>query len=339
MGLKQRKPEKINENEQLVEKEDDSHERCDPLGGSSLKMSIDSSALSGYTITWESLPDWMRDNQYIRSGYRRQQNSWKGCLQSMFGYLHNETVNIHTHLWGAAFFFVLLVITLSNTLRSHSSVTWHDVAGFAVFLGAAILCLSFSAAFHTGNCHSLSVAKSCVLFDYTGILALIVGSFFPSIYYGFYCYPEYQVMYLTTILLAGLGAAYIVLTPSYNCPELRWARTVVFVGLGLTGIVPIGHAWWLHGWRALHEEMGMGWLLASGALYMNGAVMYATRTPERFFPGKLDYFGASHQIFHVHVVLAAIAHYVSIYSAYNYQHGTRAGTCPVPMLLSENMPY
>jgi len=139
-------------------------------------------------------------------------------------------------------------------------------------------------------------------------------------------------MYLATILVAGLGAAYVVLTPYYNTPAYRWARTAVFLGLGFTAVFPVTHAVHLHGWRVLHQEMGLGWLVLSGALYTNGAIMYAARFPERLFPGKLDYFGASHQIFHVHVVLAALAHYVSIYSAYNYQHGTKSGSCPVPML-------
>lgn len=32
--------------------------------------------------------------------------------------------------------------------------------------------------------------------------------------------------------------------------------------------------------------------------------------PERWYPGRFDYFGASHQIFHVCVVLAALAHFM-----------------------------
>ncbi|KAG8915234.1 hypothetical protein FRC00_006362 [Tulasnella sp. 408] len=162
--------------------------------------------------------------------------------------------------------------------------------------------------------------------------ALIVGSFFPSVFYGFYCYPEYQRLYLCSITLAGLGAAYVVLTPSYNTPEFRWARTSVFLALGFTGIVPVTHAIRLHGLSTLRYEMGINWLLLSGALYTVGALLYAARVPERFFPGKLDYFGASHQLFHINVLLAAIAHYVSIYTAYNHQHGTNAATCPAATL-------
>lgn len=35
--------------------------------------------------------------------------------------------------------------------------------------------------------------------------ALTVGSFFPTIYYGFYCFPSLQRFYLGGITTSGLG--------------------------------------------------------------------------------------------------------------------------------------
>ena len=52
----------------------------------------------------------------------------------------------------------------------------------------------------------------------------------------------------------------------------------------------------------------------------------ANRIPERFVPGLFDYFGSSHQIFHVHVVLAALAHYWCILTAFDHWH-TRDPLC------------
>ncbi|KAF0291092.1 Adiponectin receptor protein [Amphibalanus amphitrite] len=46
-----------------------------------------------------------------------------------------------------------------------------------------------------------------------------------------------------------------------------------------------------------------------GALYVAGALLYAFRVPERWFPGKCDIYFQSHQIFHVLVVAAAMVHY------------------------------
>ncbi|KAG9012097.1 hypothetical protein FRB93_002240 [Tulasnella sp. JGI-2019a] len=82
----------------VSEGEGDDHGTWGALGGGSYQMTskLETASLSK-TLTWDALPEWMRDNQYIRSGYRRQQNSWKGCLYSIFGYLHNETGQYNCH--------------------------------------------------------------------------------------------------------------------------------------------------------------------------------------------------------------------------------------------------
>jgi hypothetical protein len=43
-----------------------------------------------------------------------------------------------------------------------------------------------------------------------------------------------------------------------------------------------------------------------------GAVIYASRIPERWIPGKVDLIGHSHQLWHITVVLAALVHYKAI---------------------------
>lgn len=69
------------------------------------------------------------------------------------------------------------------------------------------------------------------------------------------------------------GAASIVLNPEYGKPTHRGARTKVFVGLGLSGIVPVTHALLVHGFSNLVHDMGFGYLLLSGALYLVGALI------------------------------------------------------------------
>lgn len=51
----------------------------------------------------------------------------------------------------------------------------------------------------------IEVASRCHAFDYSGIIILIVGSFFPAIYYGFFCDTHLKILYLTGISIAGLG--------------------------------------------------------------------------------------------------------------------------------------
>ncbi|KAG8721112.1 hypothetical protein FRC08_015606 [Ceratobasidium sp. 394] len=237
-----------------------------------------------------------------------------------------DILNIQSHLLGALAFLCLLLRTWHSPSR-HESVTWHDPAGFGIFLASAVFCMGASALFHTANCHSPPVAKRCHMLDYTGIVVLTVGSFYPCVYYGFYCDPYLQATYIGAITTAGFGSAYIVLSPHYATPAYRWARTSVFLALGLTAIVPVTHALWLYGFARLQNEMGLLWLIASGMLYVVGALIYASRMPERWYPGRFDYFGASHQIFHVCVVLAALAHYECITTAFEHRHGLHKGLC------------
>ncbi|KAJ3508054.1 hypothetical protein NLJ89_g5965 [Agrocybe chaxingu] len=243
------------------------------------------------TIHWDELEDWQKDNEYILYGYRRIQYHWYGCVSSIFTCatfaftfpaaavltqtldLHNETVNIHTHLWGSALFAYFLSTYYDSYIDLHTISTWKDVAVVGIFLSSAMFCLAASAFYHTSGCHSNEVASSCHAFDYSGIIILIVGSFFPSIYYGFYCHPHIQKFYLGLISLAGLGAAYIVLNPEYAKPTHRGARTAVFIGLGLCAIVPTSHMFLTHEFGELVSEMGVNWLVASGALYIVGALL------------------------------------------------------------------
>jgi adiponectin receptor len=72
---------------------------------------------------------------------------------------------------------------------------------------------------------------------------------------------------------AKLVAAYIVLNPEYRKPTHRGARTKVFIGLGLCGVVPVTHGLLTHGFAKMCYEMGFVWLLASALLYITGALL------------------------------------------------------------------
>lgn len=277
------------------------------------------------TLAYAELPEWMKDNEFILSGYRGQLNSWRKCLHSLFGYLHNETVNIHTHLHACVLFVFFLLTFNASYMKSHEDVSWADRAVFAAFLSSAAFCLFCSAFYHMSSCHSKDVATRCNALDYSGIIVLIVGSVYPCLYYGFFCDPHYNFGYSLLFTAAGLAASYIVLSPAYRGPTGRHARTKVFIALGLGGVLPVTHLMLSHGTNKL-QEMGFHWLLAAGAMYIAGAVLYANRVPERLAPGKFDLFFSSHQIFHVFVILAALSTYACVLAAFDHRHSER-GTC------------
>ena len=64
--------------------------------------------------------------------------------------------------------------------------------------------------------------------------------------------------------------------------------TAVFLTFGLSGIIPAVHYTFIEGFDYAITRASMGWLILMGALYVIGALLYAVRVPERFFPGKCD---------------------------------------------------
>lgn len=104
-------------------------------------------------LTYNSLPPWRQDNHFILTHYRPDSDSYAKCFQSLF-YLHNESVNIHSHLLGV---FIFTFISLSLYLFEWYNVKTGDVAAFGCFFLGAILCLGISAGYHLISNHSPEV--------------------------------------------------------------------------------------------------------------------------------------------------------------------------------------
>ncbi|GMK58118.1 hypothetical protein CspeluHIS016_0501500 [Cutaneotrichosporon spelunceum] len=252
---------------------------------------------------------WATDNEYITGGYRPQLVNISSCLYSAIGYVHNETVNIHTHSLGAALWAVLLPLHLLPArfpaLGAFPSLpaTFTDKACMACYILCAITCLSLSSWFHTVSCSTAEVCELSHCGDYVGIVVLIVGSILPGMYYGFHGTPLLQALYMAGITAAGLTSAYIVLSPHHR--RHRWHRTLTFIALGLSAVLPVGHVVLSRGLTFARERMGFGYIVAGGAAYIFGAVLYAARIPESRWPGRFNYIGSSHQIFHCFVLLGS----------------------------------
>ena len=150
------------------------------------------------TILWNDLPKWMQDNHYIHTGYRAPSNSYTTSARSI-GHIHNETVNIWTHLLGALLAVTTAAFLYISIRPRYEMATREDVLVFSCFFGGAVVCLGMSATYHTISNHSEAVAKFGNRLDYIGIVVLIWGSFVPSIYYGFSAEPGLVRLYWTMV--------------------------------------------------------------------------------------------------------------------------------------------
>ncbi|PVH98703.1 HlyIII-domain-containing protein [Periconia macrospinosa] len=287
-------------------------------------QTLEKKATQALTILWSDLPHWQRDNHYIHSGYRPSSNSYLKSVTSLT-YLHNESVNIYTHLLGAVLSLFSSYTIYTTLAPRYTSATREDVVVFSAFFLGAFACLGMSATYHTISNHSHAVAIWGNKLDYLGIIFLIWGSFIPVLYYAFQRDPHLMKTYAAMITTLAAGTAIVATQQRFRTPALRPLRAGMFVGMGLSAVFPVLHACRLYGVQELRGSAGLDWVVLQGGLYILGAGVYAARFPERVRPGGFDIWGSSHQVFHVLVVCAAAAHLVGLVKAFDYEHGRRDG--------------
>lgn len=132
-----------------------------------LTTRLETKATQTLTLLWNDLPAWLQDNQHIHSGYRPASNSYRKSLASLT-HLHNETVNIYTHLIGAVLALLAGGYAYGTLKPRYEQATQQDVLVFACFFGGAVSCLGMSAAYHTISNHSERVARLGNRLDYLG---------------------------------------------------------------------------------------------------------------------------------------------------------------------------
>ncbi|KAJ5059289.1 putative membrane protein [Bipolaris maydis] len=271
-------------------------------------------------LTWDEIPDWYQDNEYLLSSYRAVSQSYKRSLKGILG-IHNETVNIFSHVIGSIVFFTLPVPIYCSLQPRYATATTADVVVFSTFFFGVAICFALSAIFHIFNNHSQSVHIFGNQLDYLGIVILMWGSTIPCVYYGFYCTPHLQKTYYSLVSVLAAGCVYATLHPAFRRPKYRPYRAAMYAGLGLSFIIPIIHGITIFGWETQMWRMSLDWMALMTAFNLTGGALYAMRIPEKWYPYRFDVWGASHQIMHCLVVCAGIAHLYGLLRAFDHIHG------------------
>src|SRR5262245_19002388 len=84
---------------------------------------------TGRTLHWDDLPHWQRDNHHIHTGYRTASASFMGSFKSL-AYIHNETVNIYTHLLPSLVTIPISLVIYREMSARHETATREDIAAF-----------------------------------------------------------------------------------------------------------------------------------------------------------------------------------------------------------------
>lgn len=265
--------------------------------------------------TKEETPRFLH-RDYILSGYRVY-FSFPLCLKSLFR-VHNETVNVWTHLLGFLYFTFSLFRTLS-TLLSQTSYSIFDLYLFLIFYGTATSSMSLSTLYHLCSCHSEKSHVMLYRCDLLGIALQIAGSYTPGLYYAFICYPTFQTIY--GFIVGSLLIIATIINNLQRCGGEKYhsLRSFLLASIVLFAIVPSVH-WYLVATPFQYQLFGTH-LWSMLGFYALGFFIYYLRYPERSNPGKYDFWFHSHQFWHVCVFLAAYIWEGALIDGYNAREG------------------
>ncbi|KAI0599223.1 hemolysin-III channel protein-like protein Izh2 [Biscogniauxia sp. FL1348] len=264
-------------------------------------------------------------SDHLQTGYRRECASVWACFQS-WTYIHNDTVNIYSHVIGTVIFMLTPLYVFGSEVppRYKVSTTADILVCSTYFLGVAV-CFTLSTLFHTFMSHSEPWYTTGIKFDYQGILLLMWGSTVPLVYYSFPCEaasssgvrPAYWGATTALAALCSLATFH----PAIGGPHLGHVRAALFGAFGFGSfLAPVAHGVLRFGLAAQRERVGLGWIGLTALCNGAGVVMYALKFPERWYPRRFDIWGASHQIMHVAVVFAALAYTKAVLQAFDYHH-------------------
>uniref|UniRef100_A0A8C8SW31 Progestin and adipoQ receptor family member 5 n=1 Tax=Pelusios castaneus TaxID=367368 RepID=A0A8C8SW31_9SAUR len=238
--------------------------------------------------------------QGILSGYRQPRSSAMDCLLSVFQ-MTNETLNIWTHFL-PAWYFLWKLFALSYSLD-----LWNDVYAWP-FLAYMLTCCIYpftSSCAHTFSTMSTQARHICYFFDYGALSTYSLGS---AIAYSAYVFPEewmkspfhqcyVPIAVLNTTISTGLSC--YSRFPEMQQPRLsKTLRMLAFVYPYLFDSIPLFYRLYLCAKESCVESVIPVHYKHCVFAFLT-CFIFAAHLPERLAPGRFDYIGHSHQLFHV----------------------------------------
>ncbi|KAA8531554.1 hypothetical protein F0562_006263 [Nyssa sinensis] len=254
-------------------------------------------------VEYHSLPGYLKDNEYIVGHYRSE---WplKQVLLSIFT-IHNETLNVWTHLIG---FLLFLFLTIYTAMKLPKVVDMHSLQNFPDVLKKADLhklhaelmaCLPSLPNMPdlqrlreelTTSLPSMDLLPSLSNWHIVELLTNCLPERFSNGNHTDVCVLRSMKEDVANIIAPLMMTTPITRWPFFaflvfQKPEYHTMRASLFFAMGMSGAAPILHKlviFW-HRPEALHTT---GYEILMGAFYGIGALVYAMRIPERWMPGK-----------------------------------------------------
>ncbi len=178
------------------------------------------------------------------------------------------------------------------------SISWGDTAKLisVTIYGITLIAMFTASAVYHMTISSPKVIEILRKIDHAAIYLLIAGTYTPfcvNAFSGFWQWGLLSIIW--GLALVGVGIKiFIIRAP-------RWVNAGVYLIMGWLIVAAAGEMA-----NTLPASVIM-WLIIGGIIYTLGAVVYITKKMD-FKPGIFGF----HEVWHIFVILAAAAHYISI---------------------------
>lgn len=267
------------------------------------------------TIRDTEVPHYFRE-RHICTGYRPLHQNWRYYYLSLFQ-RHNETINIWTHLLGFLIFLVKLcqlAETVDFVRDPHSWPLFILVLSALNYTGCSVIAHLFGS--KSELCHYLFF-----FMDYVGVAQYQYGSAAVHFYYAveenWHRHVHGIFMPIAAVLscLSCLGCC----CGKYCNHSLpAWVRKV-----GQVMPSAIAYIWdtspvfqRLLSWSTARDDPALIFHFYQVVFFLSCAFFFTFPLLERWFPGRCDFVGHSHQIFHVFIFCCTLSQIQASYLDY-----------------------
>ena len=168
--------------------------------------------------------------------------------------------------------------------------------------------------------------------DYAGISILVWGSSLPPIFYCFACKETFYVrnIYVAMISVSSLCCFLACMLPGANTPRWRPFRAYIFIALGISAAFPFVYITYIPSEYSsfIIDSWNIDPYMKGGAIYIGGAICYAMKFPEKWFPCKFDLIGQSHNVHHM---TSMIATGIMFYEGMSLYQRRKQFICPIEL--------
>ncbi|KAG9276421.1 membrane progestin receptor alpha-B [Astyanax mexicanus] len=260
------------------------------------------------TVTVDDVP-WVFKESHIITGYRPPDQSWRYYFLTLFQ-RHNEAVNVWTHLLAS----LIILVKFQEVSETVDFLRDPHAQPLFIVLLAAFTYLACSALAHLLSAKSELSHYTFYFLDYVGVAVYQYGSALAHFYYV--VEEAWHARVRGYFLPASAFLAWLSCTGccygKYASPHLPKFAHKLFQ------VVPSGLAYCLDISPVLHRiyscyssdqgctDPAVTYHCYQILFFLASAYFFTYPHPECWFPGRCDFIGQGHQIFHVFLVLCTL---------------------------------